>query len=92
LRCAAAPAEIAANIQIVTAALGTQTFNEQLAQVNLMTRLVFLVATTAAFGIAIRMIYRAGFMSLLPSASGQPWYEVDIWHALRERNSRPACD
>jgi hypothetical protein len=86
-----AAVNIVANIQIVTAAFGTDTFNEQVAQVNLMTRLAFPVATMAAFGFAIWMIYRAVFRSLSPSASGQPWYEVDIWHALRERNS-PAAD
>jgi hypothetical protein len=84
---------IVLNIQVVTAAFGTETFNQQVAQVNAITRLAFPVATIAAFGLAIWTIYRAIFTSLSAPADGHPWYEADIWHLLRQRErSRLAAD
>jgi hypothetical protein len=82
-----AAVNIVLNIQIVTAAFGNETFNQQVAQVNLITRVTFPVATMAAFGLAIWTVYRAIFMSLSPPADGKPWYEVDIWQLLRQRES-----
>src|SRR5215216_1486352 len=40
------------NIQVVTAAFGTETFNQQVAQVNAITRVAFPIGTMAAFGLA----------------------------------------
>jgi hypothetical protein len=79
-----AAVNIMLNIRIVTAAFGNEIFNEQVAQVNVITRLAFPFVTMAAFGLAIWTIYRAIFKSL-PLPDGQQWYEVDIWHLLRQR-------
>jgi len=76
---------IVLNIQIVTAAFGTETFNQQVAQVNAMTRLAFPLAIMAAFGVAIWRIYRAIFIALAVPSDGRPWYELDIWGLLRQR-------
>jgi hypothetical protein len=46
------------NLNIVTAVFGTDTFNQQVAQVNALTRIAFPIATTAAFGLAMWAIYR----------------------------------
>jgi hypothetical protein len=81
------------NLQIVTAAFGTETFNQQVAQVNAITRLAFPVVTTAAFGLAVWSIYRAVFASLPPRPAGQLWNEADIWDLLRQRErNRLAAD
>jgi hypothetical protein len=81
------------NLQIVTAAFGNETFNQQVAQVNLITRIAFPLATMAAFGVAIWTTYRAIFQSLPPPPKGQAWYEVDLWELLHERErSRQAAD
>ena len=82
---ALAVVNIMLNLRLVTAAFGDETFNQQVAQVNLITRLAFPVAIMAAFGLAIWTIYRAIFVCLSPPADGRPWYEVDIWHLLRQR-------
>jgi hypothetical protein len=76
---------IALNIQVVTAAFGTETFNQQVAQVNAITRVAFPFATMAAFGGAIWTIYRAVLIALAAPPDGRPWYEVDIWNLLRQR-------
>jgi hypothetical protein len=42
----------------------------------------------AAAGLQLRRVSDgcpAIFMSLPPPPDGQPWYEVDIWHLLRQR-------
>jgi hypothetical protein len=81
------------NIQIVTTAFGTETFNQQVAQVNAITRLAFPVVTMATLGLAVWAIYRAVFASLPPLPAGQPWHEADIWGLLRRREqSRLAAD
>ena len=80
-----AAVNIALNLQIVTDAFGTDTFNQQVAQVNAITRVSFPLATMVAFGLAIWTIYRAIFRSLSAELDGRPWSEVDIWHLLRQR-------
>lgn len=87
-----AAVNIALNIQIVTAAFGTETFNQQVAQVNAITRLAFPLAIMGAFGIAIWKIYRAIFIALSAPADGRPWYEVDIWDLLRQRERTVAAN
>jgi hypothetical protein len=72
------------NLQIVTAAFGTEAFNQQVAQVNAITRLSFPVVTMAAFGLAIWTIYRAVYASLI-LPEGQAWYDADLWALLRQR-------
>jgi hypothetical protein len=84
---------IVLNMQVVTAAFGTETFNQQVAQVNAITRLVFPIATMTAFGLAIWTVYRAVFVSLSAPTEGHAWHEVDLWHLLRQRErSRLAAD
>ena len=73
------------NLQIVVAPFGTDTFNQQVAQVNAITRIAFPLVTTAAFGVALWGIYRAVFAGLPPLPEGTAWYEADIWDLLRQR-------
>jgi hypothetical protein len=73
------------NLQIVTAAFGTETFNQQVAQVNAITRIAFPVVTAAAFGLAMWAIYRAVLAGLPPLPNGKAWHEADIWDLLRQR-------
>jgi hypothetical protein len=69
------------NLQIVTATFGTDSFNQQVAQVNAITRLAFPVVTMAAFALALGAVYRAASTSLPALA-----HEADIWVALRQRD------
>jgi hypothetical protein len=73
------------NIQIVTATFGTEAFNQQVAQVNAITRISFPLVTMVAFGLAVLAIYRAVFASLPPLPEGQAWHEADLWARLRQR-------
>ena len=82
-----AAANFALNLAVVTAAFGTEEFNQQVAQVNAITRLAFPLATMAAFGVAIWTVYRALFITLAVPMDGRPWYETDIWQLLRERDA-----
>jgi hypothetical protein len=81
----AAAANIWLNIQIVTAAFGTEAFNQQVAQVNAITRLAFPIVTVGALGLAVLATYRAVFACLPALPEGQAWHEADIWELLRQR-------
>jgi hypothetical protein len=75
------------NLNIVTAVFGTEEFNQQVAQVNAITRLSFPFVTMAAFGLAIWAIYRAAFAILPPPAAGQ---EPELWALLQQYERRRA--
>ena len=67
----AAIINVVLNLRTVTAAFGTEEFNQQVAQVNTITRLAFPLVTAGALGLALWAIYRAVFAQLpLPSRTG----------------------
>jgi hypothetical protein len=70
------------NLSIVVAAFGTESFNQQVAQVNAITRIVFPLVTTAAIGLAVLGIYRA-VLNRAPVPPDTPWYEVGLWDVLQ---------
>jgi hypothetical protein len=80
----AAVANVALNLQIVTASFGTDTFNQQVAQVNAITRIAFPLVTAGALGLALWAIYRAVFAHL-PLPAGQAWHEADLLELVRKR-------
>ena len=81
------------NLRIVTAPFGTELFNQQVAQVNAITRIALLLpdfaAVAAAFWLLFRALYRA-----LPSEEGRPQLESDIWDLvhLREAGERQSTE
>ncbi|MDQ3809583.1 MAG: hypothetical protein M3336_04765 [Chloroflexota bacterium] len=89
LGVAAATAAMAAvnfwlNLAIVTAPFGTDSFNQQVAQVNAITRLAFPLVSLGTFGLALWLIYRAVF-SILPVPAGQAWHEADLFDLVQKR-------
>ena len=68
----------ALNLNMVTAAFGTELFNQQVAQVNAITRIAFPVASLVAFGLGFVLIFRALYAEL-PKPEGQTQQEGDLW-------------
>lgn len=74
------------NLNLVTAPFGGELFNQQVAQVNAITRLAFPVASMAAFGIGFALVFRAVY-AVLPAAenaaqnNGELWAQIDRWPA-----------
>jgi hypothetical protein len=85
----AAVINVVLNLRTVTAAFGTEEFNQQVAQVNAITRLAFPLVTAGALGLALWAIYRAVFAQL-PLRAGQAWHEADIWELLKQRDAEEA--
>ena len=85
----AAIVNVVLNLRTVTAAFGTEEFNQQVAQVNAITRLAFPLVTAGALGLALWAIYRAVFAQL-PLPAGQAWHEADIWELLNQRDAEEA--
>jgi hypothetical protein len=81
----AAVVNVYLNLQIVTAAFGTEAFNQQVAQVNAITRISFPLVTAGALGLALWWIYRAVYAQL-PLPPGVAWHEADIWELLEQRD------
>lgn len=73
----------ALNLSIVTAPFGTELFNQQVAQVNAVTRIVFPVASLAAFGIGLTLVFRSLY-AILPKEGGEAADGGEIW-ALVDR-------
>jgi hypothetical protein len=75
------------NLSVVLAAFGTETFNQQVARVNAITRVALTIPSVAVFMIAMWMMYRAVYRNL-PSEPGKSQLESDFWHLvnLREAN------
>lgn len=73
------------NLQIVAADFGTTVFNQQVAQVNAMTRIVFTLAEFIGAGIAAVFIRRAMFY-YLPQEPGKEHSESDFWDLLQLRD------
>jgi riboflavin transporter FmnP len=82
----AAVINVLLNLNTVTASFGTEEFNQQVAQVNAITRIAFPFVTAGALGLALWVIYRAVFAQL-PLPPGQAWHEADIWELLRKRET-----
>ena len=68
------------NLNTVTAPFGVEAFNQQVAQVNAITRIAFSVASVAAFGAGFALVFRE-LVRLLPGdASGgqdELWAQID---------------
>ncbi|MEM6592108.1 MAG: VC0807 family protein [Cyanobacteria bacterium P01_C01_bin.73] len=74
------------NLQTVTANFGTTAFNQQVAQVNAITRIAFPLLEFISAGIAAVFIRRAMF-HYLPREPGKKHSESDFWDLLQLRNS-----
>lgn len=77
------------NLQIVTASFGTEAFNQQVAQVNGLTRIILPIPGFIAFGLGIWLVYRAVYR-LLPSEGDKPQLESDFWELVRMREQSGA--
>ncbi|MEN9936934.1 MAG: hypothetical protein RLZZ387_3513 [Chloroflexota bacterium] len=73
------------NLNIVTAPFGTEVFNQQVAQVNAITRIALLVPELAVFAGAFWLVFRALYRTL-PSEEGKPQLESDFWDLVRLRD------
>lgn len=82
----------ALNINIVTAAFGSEQFNSQVAEVNAITRVLFTVVAFIVFGVAFYLVYRSIF-KVLPSEEGKSQFESEFWDLVRlweQREGEPA--
>lgn len=77
----------ALNLQTVVAPFGVEEFNQQVAQVNAITRVLFPVPSIVAFGLALWLAYRAVFR-VLPSEEGASQFESDFWHLVTLRDTK----
>ncbi len=68
----------ALNVNMVTASFGSDLFNQQVAQVNALTRVAFPIASLAAFGLGFVFIFRALY-GVLPRQEDKPQQEGDLW-------------
>ncbi|MGQ9902944.1 MAG: VC0807 family protein, partial [Anaerolineae bacterium] len=68
----------ALNLNMVTASFGSDLFNQQVAQVNAITRVAFPITSLAAFGLGFVFIFRALY-SVLPQQEDKPQQEGDLW-------------
>jgi hypothetical protein len=76
------------NINIVTASFNTEAFNSQVAQVNAITRVVFIAAGMGAMAIALWLVYRAIF-SILPTEEGKSQFESELWDLINRWDGAP---
>ena len=77
-------ANFSLNLQIVVADFGTTTFNQQVAQVNAITRIALTIPEFIGIGIAAMSIRRAMFY-YLPKEDGKEQSESDFWDLLQLR-------
>jgi hypothetical protein len=75
------------NLNTVVAPFGSEAFNQQVAQVNAITRIAFPLPSIIAIGAAIWLAYRALYM-LLPSEEGKSQLESDFWRLVELREGR----
>jgi hypothetical protein len=71
------------NLNMVTAAFGTEAFNSQVAQVNAITRILFTVVAFGVFALAFMLVYRAIF-NVLPKEEGKSQFESEFWDLVRQ--------
>jgi hypothetical protein len=79
------------NLQIVHATFGSEEFNQQVASVNAITRVVFPILSLLAFFAAIWMTYRAIFMRL-PSEEGKHQMESNFWTLVELWEQEPSAE
>ena len=77
-------ANFSLNLRIVVADFGTTLFNQQVAQVNAITRIALAIPEFIGVGIAAVLIRRAMFY-YLPKEDGKEHNESDFWDLLRLR-------
>jgi len=80
---AAALVNIALNLNIVIAAFGTEMFNQQVAQVNGITRIAFPIANIAAMMLGFLLIFRAIYRHL-PAEAAESSSQNDLWPAIEQ--------
>jgi hypothetical protein len=73
------------NYVIVTAQVRTDIFNQQVAQVNAITRIALTIPTMLGFMIGFWLIYRALYRHL-PREGDKPQLESDFWDLMRLRD------
>ncbi len=73
------------NLNIVQARFGSDSFNQQVAQVNAITRIGFPILSIAAFFLAIWLVYRALYQQL-PSEEGKSKLESEFWTLVELKN------
>ena len=78
------------NLQIVVADFGTSAFNQQVAQVNAITRVALTIPEFLGVGIAAVWIRRAMFY-YLPKENGKEQSESDFWDLLQQREIEKAA-
>jgi hypothetical protein len=78
------------NLQIVVADFGTTAFNQQVAQVNAITRIALTLPEFLGVGIAAVWIRRAMFY-YLPTEDGKDQSESDFWDLLQLREIEKAA-
>jgi hypothetical protein len=74
----AASANFLLNLNMVTAKFGESAFNQQIAQVNAITRIAFTIASLATFALAFWFVFRAVY-KVLPHEEGKSPLESDLW-------------
>jgi hypothetical protein len=75
------------NLNMVVADFGTEAFNQQVAQVNAITRVALSVPSMLAFMLAMWIMYRAVYQHL-PSEAGKSQLESDFWELVKLRETR----
>ncbi|MEM8531706.1 MAG: VC0807 family protein [Chloroflexota bacterium] len=75
------------NLYIVTGIFDTVEFNQQVAQVNAITRIALTIPEFIAFGVAFVLIYRAMFQ-YLPKEDDKEQLESDFWELLKLREAQ----
>jgi hypothetical protein len=75
------------NLRIVVAPFGGEVFNQQVAQVNAITRVALSLPSMLAFMIAMWVMYRAVYRNL-PSEAGKSQIESDFWELVHLREAQ----
>ncbi|MEM9151832.1 MAG: VC0807 family protein [Cyanobacteria bacterium P01_F01_bin.3] len=75
------------NFQIVVADFGTTAFNQQVAQVNAITRIALAIPEYIGIGLIVILIRRAMYY-YLPEEDDQEQDESDFWDLLQRRNTQ----
>ncbi|NJM06670.1 hypothetical protein HC891_11530 [Candidatus Gracilibacteria bacterium] len=75
------------NLQIVVAPFGTEAFNQQVAQVNAITRLALGIPDFLVTGFAMYRIFSALYQGLPTEEGKSPW-ESEFWDLMRLRDEQ----
>jgi hypothetical protein len=74
------------NFRYLLATFGTELFNQQVASVNAITRVVLTIPSVAVFMAAMWIMYRAVYQHL-PSEAGKSQLESDFWDLVSKRET-----